>query len=174
MPEPAVKPQLMKNLISAAAACFLLCLVFQSCKKDGYQTSYTYSYYVPVYRTMAEVRANIKSNPAQPVQHPGKVYIMGTYIFLTETDQGIHVFDNSDPRHPQNISFIDIPSNMDLAVKGHTLYADLFTDLVAIDITNPRQVVLKKVVENIFPERQYNTSFLGDSSLVIVRWERKD
>jgi hypothetical protein len=61
-----------------------------------------------------------------------------------------------------------------MAVKGNTLYADLYTDLVAIDISNPASVSLKKVVENVFPARIYSGYFILDSSKIITRWEKRD
>jgi hypothetical protein len=168
----------MKKILAPATVFLLFCCIFQACKKDGYQSSfnyaYTYNYYVPIYSTKAEVRANIKSIAPIPVQNPGKLYLRGSYLFMTEADRGIHVFDNSDPAHPRNISFINIPGNMDLAVKGNTLYADLYKDLVAVDITNPLQVSLKKVVEDVFPERNYGSGFSADSTRIIIGWEMRD
>src|SRR5438270_13912057 len=158
----------MKNLILSASLFLLSSVLLLSCIKDSNQRTFHYVYYVPVYQTMAEVRANIKSNPAIPVERPGKIFTIGKYIFLSETDRGIHVIDNSNPSSPQNISFIGLPGNMDLAVKGNMLYADLFTDLVAIDISNPRSVVLKKIVEHVFAPRVYGGNFNGDSTRVVV------
>ena len=63
---------------------------------------------------------------------------------------------------------------MDLAVKGNTLYADLYTDLVAIDITDPHHVALKKVIEGVFPDRYYGIVFTADTSEVIASWEKRD
>lgn len=162
----------LSTLAGLAAVLVLFCL--QGCLKDSYTKSYRYTYYVPVYQTTAEVRAGIQSNPAQPVESPGKLYIKGNYIFLNEVDRGVHVIDNSDPSHPRSVAFINIPGNMDLAVKGNTLYADLYTDLVAIDITDPLHVTLKKVVEDVFPHRYYNNFFVPDSTKVIARWEKRD
>ena len=135
----------MKKISLTAATALLLCMsvvVLQSCIKDTYERTYTYTYYKPVYKTTAEVRANIKSNAPKAIEKPGKIYIRGSYIFLNDLDKGIHVIDNSNPAQPKNISFIDIPGSVDLAVKGNTLYADFFTDLVAIDISNPHNVQL--------------------------------
>lgn len=161
----------------AAIGCSAICFVvffLQGCLKDSYTRTYHYTYYVPVCKTTQEVRANIKSNPVQPIENAGKLYIKGQYIFLNEIDKGIHVIDNSNPSHPQQIAFITIPGCMDLAVKGNTLYADLYTDLVAIDISNPHNVVLKKVIEGVFPHRYYNSSFVPDTTQVIANWEKRD
>ncbi|MCK7542507.1 MAG: hypothetical protein MZV63_72395 [Marinilabiliales bacterium] len=102
-----------------------------------------------------EVRSNIKVIPPRAVGHPGKIYLYGPYIFLNELDRGIHVIDNTDASSPQRIAFIDIPGCMDMAVKGNILYADAYTDLVVLDISNPRATVLKKIVEGVFPHRSY-------------------
>lgn len=125
-----------RPFLTAAGVVFTLAF-FAGCLKDSVTRTYTYKLFRPVYKTTAEVRANIKSNASVAVQQPGKLFIKGDYIFLNELDKGIHIIDNSNPAQPKNVAFIDIPGNLDLAVKGNTLYADLYTDLVAIDITDP-------------------------------------
>ena len=166
----------MKKLLTAILVAFGLASIsiFQGCMKDTFQRSYTYTFYKPVYRTTAEVRANIKSNAPAEIERPGKLFLKGTYLFLNEIDKGIHIIDNSNPSNPRNVAFINIPGNMDLAVKGNTLYADLYTDLVAIDISNPQNVQLKKVIEDVFPHRYYTGYFVADSTKVIVEWEKRD
>ena len=136
----------MRKLFALAVAS-LLCgsvFLFQGCLKDSYTRTHTYTYYKPLYKTADEVRANIRTNTPLSIEKPGKIFVRGQYIFLNEVDKGIHVIDNSNPSQPRNIAFIAIPGNMDMAVKGNILYADLYTDLVAIDITDPQNVVVKK------------------------------
>ena len=161
----------MKNFTSLALL-LALPILFASCLKD--KCTRTYSLYRPLYRTTAEVRANIKSNAPRALERPGKIYIRGQYIFLNEIDRGIHVIDNSNPSAPKNVAFIDIPGNIDLAVKGNTLYADLYNDMVTIDITDPLHVVTKKFNDDAFPFRRYSNGFLADTSRVIVDWVRTD
>lgn len=150
----------------------ILAILFPGCIKDTCKQTYTYTFYKPVYKTKDEVRANIKSNPAKEVKNPGKLYVIGNYVLLNEIDKGIHVIDNSNPSSPNRVAFIDIPGNVDIAVKGTTLYADLYTDLVAIDISNPAQVSVKKIVEGVFPFR--NWGMLYDSTKIIIDWEKRD
>lgn len=149
-----------------------LLLVFNSCVRDT--CTRHFEYWEPVYRTKDEVRANIKNNAAQEIERPGKIYIRGNYIFLNEIDRGIHIIDNSNRSAPKNIAFVDIPGNLDMAVKGNILYADFYTDLVTIDITNPQQVVVKKFTENIFPERAWGNGFSPEPSKVIADWVKRD
>src|SRR5258706_2819659 len=160
--------RIMAILLAVLPVCYTACV------KDQCKKTYTYSYYVPLYRTKAEVRANIRSNAPKELVNTGKLYMYGNYIFLNEVDKGIHVIDNSNPSQPGNIAFIDIPGNVDLAVKGNILYADLYTDLVAIDISNPANIVVKKIVDFVFPERLYSGGFAADSAKVIAEWRKVD
>jgi hypothetical protein len=169
-----MRPSVMTRLAVLVMAS--LPVLFAACVKDSCKQIRTYTWYEPIYKSKDEVRANIKSNPAKDVKKPGKLYIRGNYIFLNDVDKGIHIIDNSNPSSPQNIAFIDIPGNLDIAVKGNTLYADLYSDLITLDITNPLQVQVKKINENIFPYRNYGGGFVpgGSSNQVIVDWKRKD
>lgn len=165
-----------KNQTTRIIAIFLFVLPvgFTACIKDRCRLTHTYTYFAPVYKTRAEAIGNIKSNSPKDIQNTGKFYIYGNYIFLNEVDKGIHVIDNSDPSQPRNIAFIDIPGDVDLAVKGNILYADMYKDLVAIDISNPANAVLKKTVADVFPERQYGNGFIPDGNNIIVGWKRVD
>src|SRR3954469_6088108 len=128
----------MKKVLSASFIVVLAALMLQSCLKDN--CTRTYTIYTPVYKTSAEVRANIKSGAARQIENPGKLVVLGNYIFLNEIDKGIHIIDNANPSAPVNRYFIDIPGNIDIAIKGNTLYADLYTDLLTLDISNPASI----------------------------------
>ena len=167
----------MKKILTIAPPAFILIFFtffFAGCVKDNCKKTFTYSYYLPVYRTTSEVKANIKSNAPKDVVNPGKIFLLGNYIFLNEIDKGIHIIDNSNPASPRNVAFIDIPGNMDLAVKGNTLYVDLYTDLVTLDISNPLNVVVKKYNEGVFPYRAYGNGFYGDTTKIISDWLKRD
>src|SRR5689334_23116956 len=125
----------------------IVCFVLQGCLKD--ELTKTYSIMTPVYKEKAEVYANIKSNAPQDIKSPGKIYVYGQYIFLNEIDRGVHIIDNSNPANPVRRAFINIPGNLDIAVKGNTLYADLYTDMVVVDISNPLQARFLRYVNNV-------------------------
>ncbi len=59
-------------------------------------------------------------------------------------------------------------------MKGNILYADLYTDLVTIDITDPLHITVKKIIDNAFPERIYSNGFVADKSKVITDWISRD
>jgi hypothetical protein len=155
---------------------FILTLLFAitspSCLKD--KLTKTYTVYEPVYRNRAEVLADIKSDVPREIAVPGKIYQYGNYIFLNEVNKGVHIIDNSNPVSPVQKAFINIPGNLDIAVKANILYADLYTDMLAIDIADPLHATLLKVLPKIFPERQYANGFVTDTNKVIVDWIKKE
>jgi hypothetical protein len=146
----------------------LICFFFHSCLKDT--TTKRYVYYKPVYKTKDEVRANMKSGPAQDIESPGKIYVKGNYIFLNELEKGVHIIDYSNPANPKNIAFIAIPGNEDIAVQGNYLFADEYSDLVTFDISNPLDTKLVDTDSGAFPERYYSP----DADKVIVDWIKVD
>jgi len=58
------------------------------------------------------------------LQSPGKIYTYRHYLLVNETQKGVHIFDNSDPRNPIPINFLKIIGNNDVAVKNGVLYSD--------------------------------------------------
>ncbi|MBX9784825.1 MAG: hypothetical protein K2X48_16165 [Chitinophagaceae bacterium] len=162
----------MKFFIRNFAALLLLTFLFQSCLKD--KCTQTFKVYRPVLKTKQEVRNNIKTKAPQPLQQPGKLTLFGNYIYLNEPEKGIHIIDNANPSQPRNTGFIEIPGNVDIAIRGNILYADLYDELVSIDISNPLNVQLKNTVLRAFPERFFTNGFTSDTSVFIVGWTAKD
>jgi len=167
----------MKKSLLAVNA-FILCILLTlltGCLKDSCRNTYTI--YVPIYKTLTEVRQEMKSTTPQELKQTGKLYVYGKYIFLNEVDKGIHVIDNGNPLSPRNISFIPIPGNVDLAVKGSYLYADSYSDMVVFDISSPTQVKAHKFINNVFPFR--NSYYWGnttnpDEVQVVVGFNKRD
>jgi len=163
----------MRHKIYFQSFFFFLAIAWVTgCTKDTVTESY--SFYKPVYKTRDEVKANAKSGPAISVSNPGKLFVKGNYAFLSELDKGVHVIDFSNPAAPKNIAFINIPGCVDLAVRGNYLYADCYTDLVTIDITDPLNVVVKNFIEGVFPHRIYSNGFYADTTKIITSWVRVD
>ncbi len=162
----------MKSHVKALTLIFAVALLFQSCVKD--RCTQTFKVYRPILKAKQEVRNNIKTGAARALKNPGKLTLMGNYIFLNELEKGIHIIDNTNPSQPRNLYFIEIPGNVDIAVRGTILYADLYDELVAIDISNPAQVQLKSTTLRAFPERNFGNGFATDTSMFIIDWIAKD
>lgn len=146
-----------------------------ACSKDGKNGHMqTYTIYSPVYASKSEVLASINS-AATVITHAGKMYLKDNFIFLNEVNKGIHVIDNSDPSHPAQIAFLKIPGNLDIAIKGNTLYADMYGDLLALDITDIHHAKITSTINNFFQGRTYvngSPSMVDDK--VAVDWKEKD
>jgi len=155
----------------------LMLLMLSGCMKD--KITKTYQIRTPVYEVLSQFRESIKSQPAAEMSATGKIAVAGNYIFISELYKGIHVIDNSDPSHPKNASFINVPGNEDLAIINNTLYADAFGDLVTFDITDPLHAEAKNFAANVFPDHSiYYYSGADnvnpDSINVIIGWTVRD
>jgi len=162
----------MPGLFAILAAC---CMFFflAGCRKES--ATRTYTLYTPIYKSKTEVLAAINGNASQSVETAGKFYIKDNFIYLNEVDKGIHIIDNSDPSHPAQVAFLNIPGNQDIAVKGNILYADMYGDLLALDISNPRKATITASLNNFFTQRMYtNGVYASDSTKVVVDWIEKD
>jgi len=135
--------------------------------------------YRPVYMNEEEAR-DVEFHAGEALAKPGKIYLLEPFIFINEKGKGIHIIDNSDPGNPENISFISIPGNYDMAAKGNWLYADNYTDLLTFDISNPKEVRLVKRVSNAIPvsdfplEKGIFFECPDPSKGTIVTWEKVD
>lgn len=134
----------------------MLVLVFPSCE-DQLESTYTYQTQVPVFLQVNSFReADIIIEPAKPLDNPGKIYIFGDYLFISEPGKGIHILDNSNPASPRNLNFINIPGTGDMAINDNILYADNYVDLLAFDISDPQDIEMVKREEDVFPNMYSN------------------
>ncbi|WP_343670331.1 hypothetical protein [Chitinophaga sp.] len=160
-------------LPTALLAVYLF--VLSSCLKDKCTNNIPSKVYTPVYAKLDSLRSSIRSESPHEIASPGKIYLYGNYIFLNELNKGIHVIDNSNPANPQKIAFINIPGNVDLAVKGNVMYVDSYIDLVALDISDPHNIRQTKRLNNVFPQRQYEYGIMADTLRgVIVSFSIRD
>lgn len=138
---------LLVPFLLVAVLSFSGCFTFgDSCKHEV-----TYIKPVPVYKSLEEIRTPITVSEAKMMDNIGKIYYYNDYLLINEIREGIHVINNSDPRNPQKVAFINIQGNIDLAVKQNILYADSYIDLLAIDISNIENPTLVSRLENVFP-----------------------
>ena len=141
----------------------VILVVFNSCM-DKYTEVFTAN--SPIYMSFEELRNAVKITPARDLENPGKIYFKDGYIFVNEEMKGVHVIDNQNPSNPQNLGFIEIPGNVDIAIKDDILYADSYIDLIAIDISDVTSPVEVKRVENVFP---YTTPPLTDPDYRVAK-----
>ncbi|MCG8581525.1 MAG: hypothetical protein MI866_16490 [Bacteroidales bacterium] len=137
----------MKTLIKFA---FILMAVFSfSACSDKIEETYTVN--SPEYLSYDDLRSSYQMKSAQTIVQPGKIYFKDEFIFINEYQKGIHIIDNSDPAQPQTVSFLELPGNVDMAIKGNMLYADSYIDLVTLDISDMNNIVEVDRDEEAFP-----------------------
>ena len=153
-----------------------LMVVATSCTDQIFETFMANS---PVYLSYSDLRSAVKMTAAREMNNPGKIYFKDQYIFINEKMEGVHVYDVSDPTNPQNKGFIEIPGNIDIAIKDNILYADSYVDLVSIDVSSFAAIKEVGRVQKIFPytlpiyDTKYPVAKLDDSKGVVTSWEVK-
>jgi hypothetical protein len=132
-----------------------------------------------------EFRNSVKiSNDIHELQSCGKICFYNGYIYISDPEKGIHIINNSNPKHPEITGYIELLGNHDLAIRNQMLYADAFVDLVWFDISSPSQPTLKGRLENAFPDalpvidNEYGCGGYYNEDLrekgIITGWELKE
>jgi hypothetical protein len=88
--------------------------------------------YRPVYGT--QEYTTVTWGAPQQIQKPGKIYVYGRYLLINELNEGIHVYDNTNPKAPVVAGFLRILGNTDMAIKDGVLFADHMGNLVSLTI----------------------------------------
>jgi hypothetical protein len=138
------KPLPMKRLLFLFS---IIGITLTSCED---KRSHIYTANVPLYMSYDALRSSFDVVPATSLKRPGKICFYGTHMFINEYQKGIHVVDLSDPTHPQATAFIEVPGNVDMAIRNDLLYAESYVDLLVIDISDPEQPQLSKRIEDLF------------------------
>ena len=158
-------------------AFFLSLLLFSGC----YYVEPT-TYYTPVLIQRSELENSITYAVPRNVTNPGKIYTYQNYIFINELYLGVHVINNLNPELPENIGFITIPGNVDIAIKDNILYADNAVDLITVDLSNMATPTVLSRKRKVFPEptppdlgfipEEFNEANRPEDT-IIIKWEKK-
>jgi hypothetical protein len=161
--------------VSLYALLFLTVLLAISVLLEGCSDSCEvrseYTYFEPVYTTVAEIRASISLKEPQPMKGNGRIGLKDGLLLVSDPVQGIHIFDNRNPAYPIPLKYLSIPGTYDLAMKDNILYADRYVDLVAFDISNVNTIHEVARLEGVF-KNYYAMGFQADASCcVITEWK---
>ncbi|CAN5118455.1 hypothetical protein BH23BAC3_BH23BAC3_35160 [soil metagenome] len=151
-------------------------MLLTSCTDKQVQTI-TWTEYEPVYMTYDEFVNSVALEESRDLKEPGKIYFYDGHLFVNEVNKGVHIIDNRDPSSPQNIGFINIPANKDIAVNGDLLYADSQKDLLVFDISNLNSPEMIKRIEDVFNTTArmapgFTTQSLDNSKGLVVDWKK--
>ncbi len=140
---------IMKKILHYTAYLFIGLFMLSSCNNE--RCDNVYIRFDPVYVSLETVRQDIRMSAPQEMETTGKIYIYQQYLFINEPEKGVHIFDNTSPSNPVGLGFLDIPGNVDIAVRGNYLYADSYIDLVVFDLSDPENPNFVQRLENVFP-----------------------
>ena len=138
---------------------FFVSLVFigaLSCDKNDDADYEFVQVATPQLMSKTAFRSSVEVIAPKTIEEPGKIYVYQDYIFVSDVHSGIHIIDNSDPKSPKAIKFIQIPGNEDISVKDNFLYADSATDLVVFDISDINNVSIIEQLEDVFNVYNYD------------------
>jgi len=160
--------------------------LFAGCDYE-YKETYSYKVNEPVLMSMNEFRNSVKVTKEQrQINNYGKICFYNGFLFISESEVGIHIIDNTKPSQPRIIGFIELVGNADLAIRDNILYADALIDLVWFDISDPANPKFKGRLENVFPDAMpvignsygydYSMCYAEDGTKkgVVVGWTLKD
>jgi len=166
----------MNQMIKIIPGLMLILLFASACTDKVFET---FKANAPIYLSYEQLRSAVKMTSARELNNPGKIYFKDQYIFINEKMQGVHVFDVSDPTNPQNKGFIEIPGNVDIAIKDNILYADSYIDLVSIDVSSFSKIAEVGRVQKVFPytlptyDAKFPLAKLDEGRGVVTGWEVK-
>lgn len=132
----------MKNCVSL----LLIASLAASCVKKPQLNVGRQSARSPVYISWDDLY-KVENRPARTPKATGNMVLWGSYFLLGEQMQGVHVIDRQDPANPVPVTFLSIPGCKDFTVTGTTLFADNSYDLLSINISDIRSIVLNKVLK---------------------------
>lgn len=166
----------MKTFLRFGFLATLLLTMVAGCQKIKQTSIYTAN--VPQYLSYEELRSSIYNDNDQQLERPGKIFLYNSLILINDFEKGIHIYDNSNPSAPSHVAFINIPGNVDIAVRDNVLYVDSYVDLVAIDISDPTEVReigrTKNALSYTIPtvtDFQYPISRIDQDAGVVVGYE---
>lgn len=166
-------------------AVLFLASLFSACVETDGSFSSTFpagevEAWVPVYATEADMEIEI-TDP-RPIASTGKIYVFGTYLYVIDQGQGVHIINNLEPANPRKQSFLKVLGAGDVAVKGEALYVNRFEDIMVFDISDPANPTLSITLENAFAFENQQTGFPPEANVYfvcpeqgrpILKWEKE-
>ncbi len=157
----------MQRLLTLALVA-LLPIVFASCLEEKCEENRLVLGFEPVVVTSDVWRnSDFFCGTPEPVCEAGGFYVYGPYLFMVETNRGLHIYDNSDTRNPRPITFMEAPGGQGIAVRNDILYMNQFTDLVAFDLSNPENPTLVGRTEDVFDPYSIFAQVLGNGTFAV-------
>jgi len=144
---------------------------FQSCNKDFGTVEVSYKKATAVYGDIEAIRNTPLMEGTRPIANAGKIFVAENLLLIGEEGDGIHIVDNTDPKNPINLSFMNIPGNREYYIEGNTLYAESHYDMLKIDISDKTQPRIVSRVKDAFADAE---QFKNDKGEVLIKFHFED
>ncbi len=106
----------------------------------------------PIYLSYEKFKADYPAvKEPREIGKAAKIYVYGDTLLINEKGKGVHVIDNRVKETPVKKYFIEIPGNIDMAIKDGYLYVDSFTDLIVLNIKDINNITEVYRKEKVFP-----------------------
>lgn len=131
----------------------------------------------PIYLSYDELRSSVKLENAHALKEKGAFLLHNSTLYIVEKNQGIHIFDNSNPNVPVNVGFLRVYGISDLSMKENTLYVNSYVDLVVLNCDDPEHPTQVKRVQDVFPyyvnypANGYRTAKVDQQKGVVIDFE---
>jgi hypothetical protein len=127
---------------------FTVIFSFSGCSRDCTEFR-TYIKYIPLEKTITEIRSSFKVDVPKTLDNPKKIYIYGKYLFIVDEFKGFQIVDNSDVNNPMPLHFIHLDGCTDVSVNNGIIYANQGPDIVSLSIDNLANIQLTGRVQNV-------------------------
>ncbi|HAA12777.1 MAG TPA: hypothetical protein DCE41_14230 [Cytophagales bacterium] len=132
--------------------------------------------YRPQYVPLVQIE-DIRGLAPQPLRNPGRVLVYNNMLLVNELFEGVHLYENSNPLNPIPLGFIRILGCVEIDIREDVLFADNYTDLVTIDLSDLSTVQVTSRTKNVFEPTAFppatNAYFEcpDETQGVVVGWE---
>lgn len=168
----------MKMSTIKFAAVFLIPLLFIGCiwHTDDEPFIIEQSAFEPVTMTRVVLENSVATLPVQNIIKSGKIYIFDNFLFISEVNDGFHVFDYQNPLNPVPLIYLKAPGATDLAIRNNILYINQAVDLISMEFkmqTSTFELLHRN--KNVFPQKISPDGFSApiNSDEIIVNWVPK-
>jgi hypothetical protein len=110
--------------------------------------------YVPVYASEEQAH-QLSIKPSFEIRNPAKIWTYNDLLMVNIENEGIHVIDNSNPYAPEQLFFISIPGNKDVAIKDGFIYADNYGDIVVFTLTDTYEIEVRERLKGVMQNQEY-------------------
>lgn len=132
-----------------------------NCEDDCNTGAYYYNSFSVETITLEDLQSQIDVLSPLPFEETGKLYFYDNSLFVNESKTGLHVLNVTDPSALEKNHFIHFPGNIDISIQDNSLYADLYSALVRLDISDlaNNQIKVQEVKTGVFDYNPYQVAW---------------